>query len=268
MRYFFLKERSSSLIERKMAINLESYIPPRSAQRGRFEKLRVRGYALTWFLKPLRKLINRSQQNAVFLWIPRTGGTSFYTALAKHGCSHHRRIDIIHYRFAQTGLVTFSHADYNALLEHGFVEPQFDETAYKFAIVRNPYDRLISLYHYFIKQRDLHPKTSFSTFCRLLREDAIDDIGIFNVNGMSQCQPQCRWLKDKNGKLIPDYVGKFETLAESYKTIMAHLGIQEELPNINGTVHKPYQEYYSAEDIEIVNEFYREDFEEFGYKYL
>ena len=249
-------------------MNFDLHLPPPSERRGRFEKLRPQGYALTAFLKTVAKAKQRTNKDAVFLWIPRTGGTSFYNALATKGCPKLRRLEQIHYRFPQSGLVTFSHVDYLALVKAGFVKSSFDEAAYKFAIVRNPYDRLVSLYHYFIKQRDLHPKTSFSLFCQFLKEGAIDEIGLFNVNGMSQCQPQVRWLKNKAGKIIADDIGRYETLADSFTNIMSKLGLEAQLPHVNGTKHKPYLEYYTPELLKIVGDYYAEDLEVFDYPRL
>ena len=166
-------------------MNLDTYIPPPAKRRGRFEKPRPTGYRLNSFLKPFYRFKQRRNPDAVFLWLPRTGGTSFYKALETFGCPKLRRLEQIQYRFTQSGLITFSHCHYPELLRKGFVSQDFHKRAYKFTIVRNPYDRLVSLYHYMIKQKDIHPKTSFYLFCQLLKEGAIDELGLFNVNGMS-----------------------------------------------------------------------------------
>ncbi|NBB78367.1 MAG: sulfotransferase family 2 domain-containing protein [Verrucomicrobia bacterium] len=249
-------------------MNFANYLPPISERRGRFEKLRPARYKMTSFLKHYNSLKQKKKPDAVFLWIPRTGGTSFFKALEKYGCLKLRRLDQIHYHFPQTGLVTFSHCHYPTLLRDGFVSPGFNQRAFKFAVARNPYDRIVSLYHYFVKLGDIHPKTSFRLFCQLLKEDAIDKLGLFNVNGMSQCQPQVNWLKDTHEKLIPDYIGRYETLAVSFSEIMTSLGLRAEMPHVNQTEHKPYLEYYDRELLDIVGDYYAEDFECFNYERL
>jgi hypothetical protein len=249
-------------------MNLESYLPPRSERRGRFEKLRQTQYQLTAFFKIYYRFKQRGNPDAVFMWLPRTGGTSFFRALENCGCVKLTRLDQIYYRFANAGLVTFSHCHYPSLLSEGFVDKAFDQRAFKFAIVRNPYDRFVSLFHYFIKQRDLHPNVPFHLFVQLLKEGAVDDIGLFNVNGLSQCQPQSKWLTDESGKLIPDYIGRYEALGKSYATIMNKLGLSAALPHINETKHRPYMEYYDPESLKIVEDYYAEDFERFEYKII
>ncbi len=257
--------QSASPIEN---MNFDDYLPPESQRRGRFEKLRPAGYRLTSFARHYQRFVQRNNHDAVFLWVPRTGGSSFYFALCQHGCPKLRRLEQIHYRFPQSGLVTFSHCHYPSLLSTGFVSQAFHQNALKFAIVRNPYDRLVSLYHYFIKQKDLHPKTSFRLFCQLLEEGAIDDIGLFNVNGLSQCQPQAAWLKDDGGALIPDLIGRYEHLDQSFHEIMSKLGVSAALTHKNGTQHRPFMEYYDRELLAIVGDYYAEDFELFNYKRL
>lgn len=243
--------------------DLHEYLPQHP--RGRFEKLRPLGYKLTSFLTPLNASKLKNQRKAVFIRCPRTGGTSINKALAQVGTPNFRRVDQVKYRFTQEGPVSFSHMDYLKLVQEGFVTPEFNKAAYKFTIVRNPYSRHVSLFAYYKKFGDLHQNTSFETFTKLLADNAIDEIGLYNVNGMSQSQPQVRWLTDQNGEIYLDYLGRFETIEESFKIITKELGIETELPNINATKHKPYQEYYTPETTEIVYNYYKEDFQTLGY---
>lgn len=242
---------------------LHTYLPEKP--RGRFEKLRPLGYQLSSFLTPLHAAKLKKQPKAVFIRCPRTGGTSINKALAQIGTPNFRRIDQVKYRFTQQGPVSFSHMDYRKLVREGFVSPEFDREAYKFTVVRNPYSRHVSLFAYYKKFGDLHKNTSFETFTHLLADNAIDDIGLFNVNGMSQSQPQTRWITDENGEIFLDYVGRFETIQQSFEIITAKLGIQTQLPKINTTQHKPYQEYYTPETAEIVYNYYLQDFKTLDY---
>jgi len=243
--------------------DLHTYIPQHP--RGRYEKIRPFGYKLTALYRHFSALKLAKQRKAVFIRVPKTGGTSINKALAEIGCRDFKRIDQIKYRFTQQGPASFSHMDYLKLVEEGFVSPDFNENAFKFTIVRNPYSRLVSLFSYYKKFGDLHQKTSFKTFCHLLQDGAIDEIGLFNVNGMSQCQPQTRWLTDQDEQLFIDYVGRFENLEESFKHIIQELGLNTKLPKVNSTKHSPYQEYYDDETLTIVQEYYKKDFDILNY---
>lgn len=243
--------------------DLQSYAP--KYPRGRYEKLRSKGYKFTSIYRHFLALKLAKKPKAVFIRVPRTGGTSINKALRELGSRDFKRIDQVKYRFAQQGPASFSHMDYLRLVEEGFVSSSYDQNAFKFTIVRNPYSRMVSLFAYYKKFGDLHQKTSFETFCSLLTTDAIDEIGLYNVNGMSQCQPQSKWITNGKGELFPDYIGRFESLDDSFNFIAKKIGLKTALPNINATQHSPYQKYYNDESAEIVYNYYRQDFDLLGY---
>ncbi len=204
------------------------------------------------------KSINRP--NAVFIWIPKNAGTSMYLALRKHGCIKAKEISRVKHRFSQKGLVTFSHMDYHQLVAEGYVSQKFDKTSYKFCFSRNPYDRAISLYSYLIKKQS--PKPSFLDFWTEVRDNPIDEIGLYNTKGLSQCNPQVRWIE--NIKI--DYLGKYETISDDIEKIMAELGLPKiNLGHHNKSKRKNLCDYYCPKSKQIVEEIYSEDFKFFDY---
>jgi hypothetical protein len=204
----------------------------------------------------------RHRKKAVFIWIPKTAGASFFSCLdaPKFWVSLHR----IKYRFANNGTVTFSHIDYAELVKKGYVSRKFDESAYKFAFVRNPYDRAVSLFFYLQKYGILSSDETFLGLCRRLNEEGCEPVGLYNVSGLSQCNPQVRWIEN----IEMDFIGRFESIGEDSEKVFRELGLQGvHLPEINKTRHADYREYYCVESKEIVEKFYEEDFRRFGYKY-
>lgn len=207
-------------------------------------------------------LRGRSRRKAVFIWIPKTAGASFYSCLdaPKLWVSLHR----VKYRFANTGTVTFGHMDYSGLVRAGLVSRRFDEAAYKFAFVRNPYGRAVSLYFYLKKYGILPADGSFLQFCRRLHQEGCEPIGLYNVSGLSQCNPQTRWVEN----IQMDFIGRFETIEDDSEKVFSALGLQGvHLPRINKTDHGGYEEYYCRESKEIIEKFYAEDFRNFDYGY-
>lgn len=242
----------------KMAPRIHEYL------RGKAKKVRKKTSLLSDYSRVslLREYLRAmGKMNAVFIWIPKTAGASFYSRLdaPKLWVSLHR----VKYRFANRGTVTFSHMDYAELVKQGYVSRKFDESAYKFGFVRNPYDRAVSLFYY-LKRRDIVPADeTFLTFCRKLRDEGCEPIGLYNVSGRSQCNPQLRWLENVN----MDFIGRFETIAEDSEKVFRHLGLQDvHLPLINKTAHASYKECYCPESKEIVEAYYAEDFQGLGYE--
>lgn len=205
-------------------------------------------------------------RDAVFIWIPKSAGTSLYNSLEKLGCPKVKELRFIPKRFAQKGLVTFGHMDYLGLIEAGHVSREFDQRAKKFAIVRNPYDRATSVYFY-IRDRHKHfalwHKTpSFEEFLELVEAGFHERIGLYNERGMSQANPQVAWTKG----IALDYIGRVEAMGESIKAISDLLGkeIAEARWDNKGS-KPPRAELYDKRTRYLVDKIYDEDFQTFNY---
>ena len=206
-------------------------------------------------------LHSRKRPNAVFIWIPKTAGNSLRQVL---NAPLLYNLHLVKYRFVHKGIVTFGHMDYSQLVNGGYVPTSFDKSAYKFTFVRNPYDRTVSLYFYLKKYKRLPANISFLSFCRRLIENSYEPIGLYNVNGLSQCNPQIRWIE--NTKI--NHIGKFENVNNDTTVIQNGLGLHcESLPRLNVTSHPEYRDCYCNESKAIVEELYKDDFLSFDYKY-
>ena len=137
--------------------------------------------------------------------------------------------------------------------------------SFSFAFVRNPYDRLVSAYH-FIKERKVdHRKNrhifrfitecgDFPTFCMRLK----------NINHVV-LDPQYKFICDGE-KIIVDFIGKYENLHEDWKSLLDKLKVPYmPLPTARKSSHKDYMSYYTEEAKQAVGEFYKKDFEILGY---
>ena len=202
-------------------------------------------------------------QNAVFIWIPKSAGTSVLSALTRYGCIKLKKIHIVKYYFPQKGMVTFGHINYPELIKSGYVSRKFDESAYKFCFTRNPYDRAVSLFFYLKKIDRVSSQTTFLEFCRQLNDKGCEDIGLYNLDGWSHCNPQVRWIEN----LEMDFIGRFESLEADFNKILKDLKLPPvDLPHHNITSHEHFSHYYCQESKEIVENYYRKDFIHFGYK--
>ncbi len=210
---------------------------------------------------------NQDNRDAVLIWIPKTAGQSVTTLLQEHGSAKLKDPFAARHCFPQRGLVTFGHQSYPQLLAAGIVSQAFDHRAFKFCFVRNPYDRAVSLYCYLHKQGRIDASWSFRTFAERVADGACEPIGMFNWRGMSQCNPQVRWIHDEQGRSIVDYVGRFECIDNDMAEICDELGITGELPRRNVGGNKPYRDYYDDAIRRLIERAYAEDIETFGYEF-
>jgi len=144
---------------------------------------------------------------------------------------------------------------------------------FKFSFVRNPWDRMISLYHYFSQFKEsrvfysdninIIKKTqdmSFLDFCTKKNWQKMH-------NGF-HFKPMTDWISNDSGSLSLDYIGRVESLQKDFDIICDKIGIpHQELPRKNKSKHKHYTEYYDDETKQIVAEKYAKDIKHFGYKF-
>ncbi|MGA9271459.1 MAG: sulfotransferase family 2 domain-containing protein [Lutimonas sp.] len=135
--------------------------------------------------------------------------------------------------------------------------PDLFESYFKFAFVRNPWDRLVSEYE-FIRRRPDHGR--HSKVMRMGFEKYI----VYQSKRFDA--HQINMLADKNGKLLMDFIGKFENLYEDWNRITDRLGIEnKQLTHRKKAGIKDYNSYYSDESRALVAELWKGDIEAFGY---
>ena len=134
------------------------------------------------------------------------------------------------------------------------------ERYFKFAIVRNPWGRLVSEYEFLLKSpaHGRHARVkeigSFEAFVdmQIPRRDAY----------------QTNMLCDRYGELLTDFIGRMETLADDWKTICERTGIpHQELPHKNVSARRPYTDYYTPELRDRVAKHWSREIELFGYDF-
>jgi hypothetical protein len=147
------------------------------------------------------------------------------------------------------------------------------ESYFKFAFVRNSWDRLVSAYH-FLKGGGFAKRDREWASANLYKFEDFEDfvkrwITPENVLTWEHFKPQHRYVCDPNGKLQVDYVGRFENINNDFDYICSQLGIKANLPHDNRTSEKrkQYHSYYSDETREIVAGVYKKDIEMFGFRF-
>ena len=142
---------------------------------------------------------------------------------------------------------------------------------FKFAFVRNPWDRLYSSYRY-LKSGGWNEKDKKWADEHLSEFDDFKDFVINwlneeNIRKHIHFKPQCDFVCDKKNNILVDYIAYFEHLNDEFSVISKKLGINSELASFNINPGENYKDVYSAEMIKIVREVYKNDINVFGYDF-
>lgn len=141
---------------------------------------------------------------------------------------------------------------------------------YSFGFVRNPWDLMVSSFHWWLKSK--RPNWVRSGMQNLLKEVNFDnfirsDMKHFLNQMDHKNYGQMFWLIDK-GIVGVNFIGRFENLQEDFNTACDKIGIpRHELPHANKSKHKHYTEYYDDETREIIAKKFAKDIEYFGYEF-
>jgi len=204
-------------------------------------------------------MLLRGTPDCVFIWIPKTAGTSLYHWLHDNIGMRKMNVPRDYSTFPGHGAATFGHVHYLSLLYQGFVPQSFHDRAYRFAMVRNPYSRIASLYNYLrIDQGYAGEFPAFVEDVRLNRPP----VGLYNHRGLSQTNPQVDWLMGWNGAFLADNIFKVEEMDTAIACLAQQFHIATPPPVESRNVSKKFVsvEDFDHETIEKVNEIYARDF--------
>ncbi len=210
----------------------------------------------------------RNSQPAVFIWIPKSAGTSVWRLLAQNGGIQYFTYEQVRDVFPNQGIATFGHMNYASLLDDGLITDAYDGSAEKYVVVRNPFDRAVSLYLHLQRIGVVPEAMRFEMFTELVRQENFEKVGRSNRSGLIQCNCQISWLEHDPG-LSSTVVGRFEDLDAFVNVLRSRLGISGSLSISNESPgRRHYRSYYSSRLArQNIQEYYLPDFEAFEYDF-
>ncbi len=153
-------------------------------------------------------------------------------------------------------------------------------TYFKFAIVRNPWERLLSDYLFQNRKRESNAhklfvfsptgvKRSFSEWLRVALADPFHyEPRIWGGRvspHIHRWSPQVDWVS-MDGTVSVDFVGRFENLDHEFGGICERVGMPRvKLTHRNRTFHWHYSWYFDDAARKLVASYYARDIEAFGY---
>ena len=139
--------------------------------------------------------------------------------------------------------------------------PQLFDEYFRFSFVRNPFDRLVSIYFH-LKRLPNHP----------FHQQAVDLEFVDFVKWSLEKQPEkyIDWMVDESREVIVNFVGRLECFDKDIAVIKQRL----DLPNVK-TLHensnparlKDYRSAYDDSTRDIVQNYFAADLATFGYDF-
>ena len=176
----------------------------------------------------------------IFIHINKTGGSSIEKALG----------------------LPFQHLTAKEIIA-GYGKKLWDET-FKFTVVRNPWDKVASHYHY----RVITNQTGLGE----------NPVGFNEWVGMTygakdpryydnprMFMPQVNWITDDDGHIPMDYILRFEHLESNFTTLCEKLGTSATLPCLKSSNRDDYRMYYDEVSVDTVGKWFSRDIEMFDY---
>jgi hypothetical protein len=141
------------------------------------------------------------------------------------------------------------------------------ERAYRFSIVRNPWDKVVSQY----KHRVCTNQTGMGDRPIAFRDWVAATYGpdkrLPYYDQPKMFQPQVEWLRDDEGRIRLDFVGRFEDLRGAYRQIATRLKLPHELPHCNSTARTDYRTFYDDRTAEMIGDWFAVDIARFDYRF-
>jgi Sulfotransferase family len=209
------------------------------------------------------------QKNFIFIHVPKTGGTSVRAALHEWGVHHEetrsrRLLSMLPLALPPTQASLRVHDQ--AWWVRRKVARDFFEEAFKFAVVRNPYDLALSYWTF------LRANPSSKRHAEATAWDAPGFIAYLERKHSLSPVSQTAWLTRRGdrrrgaGPLLTDAVLRFESLPQDFADLARHLAIPHAtLPHLNVTSHGDWRDVFGEREARIIQRIYAADFERFGY---
>jgi len=151
--------------------------------------------------------------------------------------------------------------------------PEEFRSYFKFTVVRNPWDRLVSAYC-FLKDGGINERNRLWAEANLA---GYENFGAFvhdwvnpkNIQSSHHFTPQCDFICIEKNRPAVDFIGRHERLAEDFARICERLNVKATLQawNKGQSRARDYREYYTPETRRIVAEVYADDIELLGYEF-
>jgi chondroitin 4-sulfotransferase 11 len=200
-----------------------------------------------------------AKKGFIFCHLPKNAGTSICQALQRAG----GYTAVPYPSIVRDAQLVWKRGECGRVLH--YIGKDLWNACFKFAFVRNPWDRLVSGWE-FTRQKGYHD-LSFERFLaeppHAERGGNLDERGR-TINTQWHVMAQVQHLV-RGGKLAVDFLGRVENLEQDWKAISARIDCDIPLPHANASPRGHYRGYYDAATLAAATALVRGDAETFGY---
>ena len=131
-----------------------------------------------------------------------------------------------------------------------------------FTLVRNPWDRIVSYYHWLKAQDFEHPAVALSKTLKFQ-----DFVAHPHIQKTLRAAPYSSYMQ-LGGREVPSLYVRLEHFTEDAAPLWDHLGFELTLPRVNTSNREPdYRTYYDRGTQAIVADICGDDINRFGYEF-
>jgi hypothetical protein len=197
----------------------------------------------------------------IFVAIPKTGTHSVRRSLREHlGPEDQEQVRLFTEKtLSIPALAALKHGHIALQQLQPHMPPANFDSYFKFAFVRNPFDRFVSFCSFMGRKSGAFAQNPQAVMRHYLFPQPTLHLLM---------TPQHLFVTDDAGGLLADHLGRVETMQESYDEICGRIGIPSaRLERANATERRDYRGYYDPQLIDAVAKVYARDLELFGYDF-
>ncbi len=205
----------------------------------------------------------------VFVHAPKTGGTAMALALEARAMKDDIMAGDTPKAQARKGrlkkLGTRARLSKHSMLDEldGYLGTAELQDFFVFMLVRNPWDRMVSYYHWLQTQTFKHPVVELAA-----RHEFAGFVAQPLVRESMRNTPYDRYVTDAAGAERCDLFIRLEHLADDIAPLETHLGFPLDIPHVNRSRREAdYRAYYDDDTRALVAAMCSSDIDRFGYRF-
>jgi hypothetical protein len=209
--------------------------------------------------------------NFLFVHIAKTGGTSIRSALTYRKWTDPYQIPLFicsklsKLSGHRLGVKFPRHA--KAIAAQEMLPRELFDKLFKFAFVRNPWDLQVSSFHHIQRERPhlMEHVADFEAFIKW----KLDPERPYNYIVDTSIELQKNYLVDLDGKIIVDFIGRYENLRNDFEHVCRTVGVpMPAMPHKRkATDRGDFRSYYNDETAQLVADHFKRDIEAFDYTF-